>query len=82
MKVHGNEMSITKYGQFFIEEYKHFIKVHNMAFPSQFTDQMSEYQRPNIPDLNPNEHIKFVDPRGRNKMEFEEENFSRKRNMA
>ena len=26
--------TIEKYGQFFIEEYKHFIRVHNMAFPS------------------------------------------------
>jgi hypothetical protein len=57
MKCGSPNPTIDKFGQFFIEEYKHFIKVHNMAFPSQFTDQMSECHRPNIPDLDQNEQV-------------------------
>lgn len=35
--------TIEKYGLFFIEEYKHFMKVHNMAIPNQFySEQVCE----------------------------------------
>lgn len=30
------QKTLEVYGSFFIEEYKHFINIHNMAFPSQF----------------------------------------------
>ena len=51
--------TVAKYGLFFIQEYKHFINVHNLAFPSQFSDMISEFQRPNIPELDENEHVIF-----------------------
>jgi hypothetical protein len=53
------KLCIEKYGQFFVEEYKHFINVHNMAFPSQFCDRVSENKQPNIQELNHQEEVVF-----------------------
>lgn len=51
--------TVDKFGLFFTEEYKHFINVHNMAFPSQFADKMSEARLPNLQNNGKDEHVQF-----------------------
>lgn len=53
------QQCIDKFGEFFVQEYKHFINMNNIAIPSQFSDRISEARLPNIQALNQQEQVVF-----------------------